>query len=130
MAADAHWSIRAIQHDTSVGVDLMRRAPRFFVRRGAVEVGGIRLRQGRQVVWNASELSSEPIVSKAARHAGGEARLWTEENAIEAAISDGVINEIEGAKLDDYGKQLMRALSVDEFPTDAQGHVVVLGETA
>ena len=72
----------------------------------------------------------EPIVSKAARHAGGEARLWTDDNAIEAAISDGVINQIEGARLDDFGKQLMRALSVDEFPTDAQGHVVVLGETA
>lgn len=72
----------------------------------------------------------EPIVKNAAKHAGGEARLWTDDDAVAAAVSAGVINQIEGAKLNEYRQQLTRALSVDEFATDAQGHVVALGETA
>ena len=72
----------------------------------------------------------EPIVNNAAKHAGGEARLWTDDDAIAAAVSAGVINQIEGAKLNEYRQQLTRALSVDEFATNAQGHIVALGETA
>jgi acyl-CoA dehydrogenase len=72
----------------------------------------------------------EPVVEKAARHAGGEARLWTDDHAIEAAIKGGVINQMEGARLNEYRQQLTRALSVDEFSTDEQGHIVTLGETA
>jgi acyl-CoA dehydrogenase len=72
----------------------------------------------------------EPVVAKAAKHVGGEARLWTDDNAIEAAVTAGVINQIEGAKLSEYRQRLTRALSVDEFATDTQGHAVVLGETA
>jgi acyl-CoA dehydrogenase len=80
-----------------------------------------------QLLDSVSEL--DPIVAKAAKHAGGEARLWTNDNSIEAAVSAGIINQIEGAKLNEYRRQLTRALSVDDFPTDAQGHVVALGET-
>jgi acyl-CoA dehydrogenase len=72
----------------------------------------------------------DPIVNRASKHAGGEARLWTDDKAIEAAVAAGVINQIEGAKLAEYRQQLTRALSVDEFATDVDGHVLSLGETA
>jgi acyl-CoA dehydrogenase len=71
-----------------------------------------------------------PIVKNAAEHAGGEARLWTDDDAIQAAVSAGVINQIEGVKLNEYRQKLTRALGVDEFASDAQGHIVTLGETA
>ena len=71
----------------------------------------------------------EPVVADAAKHAGGEARLWTDIGAIEAAVSAGVINQIDAAKLSEYRLQLTRALSVDEFPVHKR-QADVLGELA
>lgn len=72
----------------------------------------------------------DPIVENAAKHAGGEARLWTDDDAIEAAVSAGAINQIEGAKLSEYRQQLTRALSVDSFTINEGHQARVLGELA
>ncbi len=72
----------------------------------------------------------EPLVTSAAKHAGSETRLWTDEEAIGRAQVDGAITEIEAAKLTDYRRKLLTAIEVEAFgPQDAR-RTAKVGESA
>ena len=72
----------------------------------------------------------EPIVKKVSAHCGGEARLWTDDDVIDASVEAGVIDQLEGAKLREYRQLLNKVLSVDEFAVDTQTRSQVAGESA
>jgi acyl-CoA dehydrogenase len=72
----------------------------------------------------------EPVVRAAAKHAGSETRLWTDEEAIARAKDDGAVTDIEAAKLTDYRKQLLAAIAVEAFESQAGGNTARIGESA
>jgi acyl-CoA dehydrogenase len=72
----------------------------------------------------------EPAVRAAAKHAGSETLLWTDEEAITRAQHDGAVTEIEAAKLADYRRQLLAAIAVEAFEAKAGGHTAMVGESA
>ena len=72
----------------------------------------------------------EPAVRAAAKHAGSETLLWTDEEAITRAQHDGAVTEIEAAKLTDYRRQLLAAIAVEAFEAKAGGYTAMVGESA
>jgi acyl-CoA dehydrogenase len=64
----------------------------------------------------------EPVVRAAAKHAGSETTLWTDESAIARARDAGIITEIEAANLVDYGRKLLAVIAVEAFEPRGAGH--------
>ena len=72
----------------------------------------------------------EPLVKTAAKHCGSEARLWSDPGAIDSAVADGVLEQLDGVKLREYGQLLMSVLSVDEFAVDQAKQSAAIGGAA